>query len=388
MRVVILAPPGVQSLDVVGPAEVFWEAARRLGDPSAYEVQVMGTTAGAVCGTGNLRFLADATIYDPDEPIDTLLVGGDPSFDKIDPAVTAWLSRRAPTVRRYGSVCTGVFFLAAAGLLDGRRVTTHWECADKLRSDFPNLIVDDNQIFIRDGALCTTAGVSAGMDLALALVEEDFGRELALIVARYMVMFLKRPGGQSQFSAHLAAQMSTKSQIQEAQEYVLENLSKDLSVDALALRAGMSTRNFSRVFRRELKYTPAAFVDAARIDAARRMLADTRTPLQRVARACGFGTVNSMRRVFVRNLGVSPHDYRKSFRSAYSDRDATPKTPRRLDAGEAANSFQGKAKQPLWSERAGAGQVGVLSGALPSGALRSVGGRSAGPSLRSKPSRP
>ena len=144
---------------------------------------------------GQPRFLSDRTIYDPDEPIDTLLVGGDPAFDEMDPAVPAWLARRAPTVRRYGSVCTGVFFLAAAGLLDGRRVTTHWECADKLRNDFPNLVVDDNQIFIRDGALCTTAGVTAGMDLALALVEEDFGRELALIVARYMVMFLKRPGG-------------------------------------------------------------------------------------------------------------------------------------------------------------------------------------------------
>jgi len=384
MRVVILAPPGVQSLDVVGPTEVFWEAARRLGDPNAYEVQVMGTTEGAVCGTGNLRFLVDSTIYDPDEPIDTLLVGGDPSFDEIDPAVTAWLRRRAPAVRRYGSVCTGVFFLAAAGLLDGRRVTTHWECADKLRNDFPNLTVDDNQIFIRDGALCSTAGVSAGMDLALALVEEDFGRELALIVARYMVMFLKRPGGQSQFSAHLAAQMSTKSQIQQVQEYVLENLSKDLSVDALALRAGMSTRNFSRVFRRELKYTPAAFVDAARIDAARRMLADTQAPLQRVARACGFGNVNSMRRVFVRNLGVSPHDYRKSFRSAYSDMDATPKMPRRPNEKEALKSFQGKAKKPFWSERAGSDLVD----ALPSGALRSAGARSAGPSLRSKPSRP
>jgi transcriptional regulator GlxA family with amidase domain len=384
MRVVILAPPGVQSLDVVGPAEVFWEAARRLGDPHAYEVQVMGTTEGAVCGTGNLRFLADSTIYDPDEPIDTLLVGGDPSFDEIDPAVTAWLSRRAPTVRRYGSVCTGVFFLAAAGLLDGRRVTTHWECADKLRKDFPNLIVDDNQIFIRDGALCTTAGVSAGMDLALALVEEDFGRELALIVARYMVMFLKRPGGQSQFSAHLAAQMSTKSQIQQAQEYVLENLSADLSVDALALRAGMSTRNFSRVFRRELKYTPAAFVDAARIDAARRMLSDTKTPLQRVAGACGFGTVNSMRRVFVRNLGVAPHDYRKSFRSAYSDADMTRKVPRRQNEGEASESFQRNAKKPFWPERTGVD----LMDALPSGALRSAGAESAGPSLRSKPSRP
>ncbi len=350
MRVAILAPPGVQSLDVVGPAEVFWEAARRLGDPTAYEVQIMGTTAGAVCGTGSLRFLADRTIYDPDEPIDTLLVGGDPTFDEIDPAVSAWLRRRAPTVRRYGSVCTGVFFLAAAGLLDGRRVTTHWECADKLRSDFPNLLVDDNQIFIRDGSLCTTAGVTAGMDLALALVEEDFGRELALIVARYMVMFLKRPGGQSQFSAHLAAQMSTRSQIQQAQEYVLENLSADLSVDVLAHRAGMSTRNFSRVFRRDVKLTPAGFVDAARIDAARRMLADTKMPLQRIARACGFGNLNTMRRAFVRNLGVAPLDYRKSFRSAYADgANSKAKSHTARETG-VSKSPRREAKELLWQE--------------------------------------
>jgi transcriptional regulator GlxA family with amidase domain len=318
MRVVILAPPGVQSLDVVGPAEVFWEAARRLGDPGAYDVQVMGTTAGAVCGTGSLRFLTDRTIYDPDEPIDTLLVGGDPSFDAIDPAVTAWLKRRAPSIRRYGSVCTGVFFLAAAGLLDGRRVTTHWECADKLEREYPGLIVDADQIFIREGALCTTAGVTAGMDLALALVEEDFGRALALIVARYMVMFLKRPGGQSQFSAHLAAQMSSKTTIQQAQEYALEHLSADLSVEALALHAGMSTRNFSRVFRREVNSTPAEFVEAARLDAARRMLEDTTTPLQRIAHMCGFDNVDSMRRVFIRNVGIAPLDYRKRFRSAWS----------------------------------------------------------------------
>lgn len=379
MRIVILAPPGVQSLDVVGPAEVFWEAARRLGDPSAYQVQVMGTTKGAVCGTGSLRFLSDLTIYDPDEPIDTLLVGGDPAFDEIDPAVTAWLRRRVPSVRRYGSVCTGVFFLAAADLLDGRHVTTHWECADKLRRDFPNLIVDDNKIFIRDGALCTTAGVTAGMDLALALVEEDFGRELALVVARYMVMFLKRPGGQSQFSAHLAAQMSTKSQIQQAQEYVLENLCADLSVDKLALRAGMSTRNFARVFRREVKFTPAAFVDAARTDAARRMLAETKTPLQRVARACGFGNLNTMRRVFLRNLGVAPLDYRKSFRSAYADAEMIGKPPRRPVDGEAQTSLQQKAKKVVCSERPGTELLG---------ALQAAGTTPGGPPARSKPVRP
>jgi transcriptional regulator GlxA family with amidase domain len=332
MRIVILAPPGVQSLDVVGPAEVFWEAARRLGDPSAYQVQVMGTTAGAVCGTGSLRFLADRTIYDPDEPIDTLLVGGDPAFDQIDPAVTAWLRRRVPSIRRHGSVCTGVFFLAAAGLLDGKRVTTHWECAAKLEREYPKLIVDADQIFIHDGVLCTTAGVTAGMDLALALVEEDFGRELALIVARYMVMFLKRPGGQSQFSAHLAAQMSSKTSMQRAQEYALENLTADLSVEALALHAGMSTRNFARVFRREMNMTPAEFVEAARLDAARRMLVDTSTPLQRVAHICGFGNVDGMRRTFVRNIGIAPLDYRKRFRTAW----AGIREPAEMDMAEQA----------------------------------------------------
>ena len=319
MRIVLLAPPGVQSLDVVGPAEVFWEAARRLGDTDAYEVQVMGTKPGPVCGTGSLRFVADRTIYDPDQPIDTLLVAGDPAFDEIDPAIIDWLKRRAPSVRRYGSICTGVFILAAAGLLAERRVTTHWECAEKLKAEYPELLVDPDQIFIIEGGLCTAAGVTAGIDLALALVEQDYGRELALIVARYMVMFLKRPGGQSQFSAHLVAQMSGKTNIQKAQEYVLENLAADLSIDALALRAGMSSRNFARVFRREIEMTPAEFVEVARLDAARRILVDTATPLQSIASMCGFGGVDGMRRAFVRNLGISPLEYRKRFRTAWTD---------------------------------------------------------------------
>jgi transcriptional regulator GlxA family with amidase domain len=317
MRVVILAPPGVQSLDVVGPAEVFWEAARRLGDSKAYEIQVMSTSVGPVQGTGGLRFLADTNIFEPDEPIDTLLVGGDPSFDVIDPAVVHWLRRRAHQVRRYGSVCTGVFLLAAAGLLDGKRVTTHWECAGRLKSEFPDLDIDADQIFIQDGSLYTTAGVTAGMDLALAMVEEDYGRELALIVARYMVMFLKRPGGQSQFSAHLAAQMSGKTRIQQAQEFVIGNLTQQLSVENLAKQAGMSTRNFARVFRQEMGITPAEFVDAARLDAARRLLEDTAKPLQSIASVCGFGNVDGMRRTFIRNLGVSPGGYRRRFRSAW-----------------------------------------------------------------------
>ncbi|MBK3798117.1 helix-turn-helix domain-containing protein [Azospirillum brasilense] len=315
MRIVLLAPPGVQALDVVGPAEVFWEAARRLGDPKAYEVQVMGTAEGPVCGTGSLRFLADRTIHDPDQPIDTLLIAGAPSFSAIDPAVIDWLRRRAPEVRRYGSICTGVFLLAATGLLDGRRVTTHWECADKLRAEFPTLTVDSDQIFIRDGNISTAAGVTSGIDLALSLLEEDHGRELALLVARYMVMFLKRPGGQSQFSAHLAAQVSSRTGIQKIQAYVLDNLSADLSVEALASQAGMSSRNFARVFKRDVGRPPADFVEAARLDAARRMLVDSSAPLQRVAYVCGFGDASTMRRAFVRNLGINPADYRKRFRT-------------------------------------------------------------------------
>ncbi len=279
----------------------------------------MGTRPGPVCGTGSLRFLADSTIYDPDQPIDTLLVAGDPAFDEIDPAIIGWLKRRVPSVRRYGSICTGVFFLAAAGLLDGRRVTTHWECADKLRNEYPNLMVDPDQIFIIEGGLCTAAGVTAGIDLALALVEQDYGRELALIVARYMVVFLKRPGGQSQFSAHLAAQMSSKTSIQKVQEYVLENLSAELSIEALATLAGMSPRNFARVFRREIEMTPAEFVEAARLDAVRRMLVDTAKPLQSIAHICGFGGLDGMRRAFVRNIGISPLEYRRRFRTAWSD---------------------------------------------------------------------
>jgi transcriptional regulator GlxA family with amidase domain len=324
MRVVILAPQGVQSLDVVGPAEVFWEAARRLGDPDAYQVQVMGISNEPIRGTGALRFLPDRTISDPDEPIDTLFVAGDPSFQEVAPEVSDWIARRAPESRRYASICTGAFLLAQAGLLDGRVVTTHWECADKLRDEFPHLKVDSDQIFIRDGQLSTAAGVTSGIDLALAFVEEDHGRDIALIVARYMVVFLKRPGGQSQFSAHLTAQIADKGPIQSIVDYVLSDLRSDLSVEALAARAKMSTRKFSRVFVRDIGATPADFVEAARLDAARRLLQDSSMPLQRVADRCGFDDVHKMRRVFQRTLGVGPTDYRATFQTSLP----TPKRSR------------------------------------------------------------
>lgn len=315
MRIVLLAPPGVQSLDIVGPAEVFWEAARRMNNPGAYDIQIMSTGAASVPGTGQLRFVADRTIDDDDEPIDTLLVAGDPSFRDIEPRLIDWLRRRVPSVRRYGSICTGVFILAAAGLLEGKRVTTHWECAAKFREDFPHIALDTDPIFIRDEALYTAAGVTAGIDLALALVEEDCGRDVAMIVARYMVVFLKRPGGQSQFSAHLVGQMSETSVIQKAQEYVLANLASPLHIDSLAGEIGMSARNFARVFRREVGMPPGEFVTAARTDAARRLLEDTALPLKQIASKAGFTDVNTMRRAFTKTLGVSPQHYRGRFQS-------------------------------------------------------------------------
>jgi transcriptional regulator GlxA family with amidase domain len=335
MKIVILAPQGVQSLDVVGPAEVFWEAARRLGDPDAYHVQVMGVSDEPIRGTGALRFLPDRTIHEPDEPIDTLLVAGDPSFQELEPAVTQWLARRAPETRRYGSICTGVFLLAGAGLLEGKRVTTHWECADKLRQDYPGLNIDPDQIFIREGQLSTAAGVTSGIDLALALVEEDYGRDIALIVARYMVVFLKRPGGQSQFSAHLTAQIADKGPIQSIAEHILTHLRADLSVDTLAGRANMSTRNFSRVFLRDIGVTPADFVEAARLDAARRMLQDSAMALQRIADRCGFADVHGMRRVFQRKLGVGPTDYRATFQTS-SPPEKPPRAAPRISGAPGA----------------------------------------------------
>ncbi|MQW86160.1 GlxA family transcriptional regulator [Sinorhizobium saheli] len=322
MRIVVLAPPGVQSLDVVGPAEVFWEAARRCGDMSRYDIQIMSTGQPSIGGTGQLRFLADRTIFDSDEPIHTLLVAGDPSFQAIDPKVISWLRRRVPTVRRYGSICTGVFLLAAAGLLEGKRVTTHWECTPRFRKEYPHIELEPDAIYVRDGKLITAAGVTAGIDLALALVEEDLGREVALTVARYMVMFVKRPGGQSQFSTHLVGQMSETSFIQKAQNFILANLERELHVDAIARNVGMSTRNFGRVFRHELGMTPLDFIIAARTDAARRLLEDTERPLQAIAKACGFADVAAMRRAFAKTIGVTPNEYRARFQILRDHRSA------------------------------------------------------------------
>ncbi|HEY5397880.1 MAG TPA: helix-turn-helix domain-containing protein, partial [Trebonia sp.] len=231
-----------------------------------------------------------------------------------DPDLVRWLRGNAPRARRLASVCTGAFLLAEAGLLAGRTVTTHWERCDDLAAQYPDVTVDPDPIYIKDGALATSAGVTAGIDLALALVEDDLGRDAALAVARQLVVFLRRPGSQSQFSAQLSAQLAERQPLREVQQWIAEHPAADLSVETLAGRASLSPRQFARAFAAETGLPPGRYVDLARLEAARRHLEDTADGVEQAARACGYGTPEAMRRAFVRALGVSPAEYRRRFR--------------------------------------------------------------------------
>jgi transcriptional regulator GlxA family with amidase domain len=314
-RVVIVAFPGVQSLDVIGPAEVFRTAAALV--PGAYSVEIVAARSGPVPST-SVALVADRSFRACRGALDTLVVAGGPgSRDAArDQATVGWVRAAASRARRVSSVCTGAFVLAEAGLLDGHRATTHWANCDRLAERYPAVSVERDPIFVRDGNVYTSAGVTAGMDLALALVEEDLGRKTALEAARWLVLFVKRPGGQSQFSARLAAQTADREPLREVQDWIDGNLEADLSVAALAERAHMSERNFARAFRRELGLTPAAYVEVARIEAARMSLESTGAPVEVVAREAGFGTVETMRRAFHRRLGVGPAEYRTRFQSS------------------------------------------------------------------------
>lgn len=318
-RVAILTYDLGQSLDVTGPLEVFSIASRLLleenpGGAPFYETEILAPQAGAVTMGSGLRILADRAYSEAKGPIDTLVIaGGEVRQLAGDAQLLRWLVRMQPKVRRLASVCTGAFLLAEAGLLDGRRATTHWRWAPALSARYPGIDVDPDALFVRDGNIYTSAGVTAGMDLALALVEEDLGHRLALSVARHMVLFLKRPGGQRQFSSHLEAQTLPRGALKDLPEWILDNLDADLSVEALAQRTAMSPRNFARVFTRELGMTPAKFVERARVERARRVLEEDVAPLESVASSCGFGSAERMRRSFQRHLRVVPQDYRKRF---------------------------------------------------------------------------
>jgi transcriptional regulator GlxA family with amidase domain len=316
MNVGVLALPGVQLLDVVGPLDVFAEANHQLGS-EAYRPLVIGENTRAIRSSSGVRVVPDVLISSRTR-FDTLLVAGTPELpNQIERAeVHRFLRRRASEVRRLGSICTGTFTLARAGLLHGCRVTTHWVAAARLAAAHPELTVESDRIHVRHGNVYTSAGITAGIDLALALVEDDFGRKLALAVARHMVVFLKRPSGQSQFSAHLAAQTAERTAIEQAQSWCLANLGANLSVPALAKHVGMSARSFARHFRKETDTTPQAFVESARVEAARRLIEETQHSLKEVAAVTGFHDFNTLRRAFMRRLQSTPGKYRESFRSA------------------------------------------------------------------------
>ncbi|MYV62846.1 helix-turn-helix domain-containing protein, partial [Streptomyces sp. SID4931] len=245
----------------------------------------------------------------------TLLVPGGHGTRGSHPELTGWLREHAPRAERLVSVCTGALLLAEAGLLDGHRVTTHWNYCDRLARDYPAVRVDPEPIFVRDGRLATSAGVTAGIDLALALVEEDHGRDLALTIARHLVVFLRRPGNQAQFSAQLSAQTARREPLREVQHWITQHPDADLGVDALAARARLSPRHFARAFRAETGTTPGRYVERVRLEHARRLLEDTADGVERIARASGYGTPEAMRRAFVKTLATAPAEYRRRFRT-------------------------------------------------------------------------
>ncbi|MEU6086604.1 GlxA family transcriptional regulator [Streptomyces sp. NPDC047085] len=311
----------VQSLDVTGPVEVF--AGAELSCPGSYRIRTASLDGGPVRTSSGLTLVPDTALADAPEP-HTLLVPGGRGTRRPDPRLTDWLRAHAPRAERLVSVCTGAILLAEAGLLDGRRATTHWAYCDTLARGHPAVEVDPEPIYVRDGEVSTSAGVTSGIDLALALVEEDLGRDVALTVARHLVVFLRRPGNQAQFSAQLAAQTARREPLREVQRWITEHPAGDLTVESLAARARLSPRHFARAFRDETGMTPGRYVDRVRLEHARRLLEDTSGGVEEVSRASGYGTPEAMRRAFVKALGTAPAEYRRRFRPAHLDRMRTP----------------------------------------------------------------
>ncbi|MDF5752638.1 GlxA family transcriptional regulator [Spongiactinospora sp. TRM90649] len=307
-RVVFVVFPGFQMLDLTGPHELFVQA-------GGYVIETVAAEPGPVPSSGGLAVGPVGAIGDCLGPIDTLVVVGGTGRQQArhDHKLVGWLRDAAGRSRRVASVCGGAFLLAEAGLLNGRRVVTHWEDCGTLASAYPLVAVDPDPIFIRDGHVWTSAGITAGMDLALAMVEDDLGPEVARKVARQLVMFVQRPGSQAQFSVQLAAQRPARQPLREVQAWIADNLAERLTVPRLAARAGMSERTFTRVFATEVGSTPAAYVEATRVETARRLLETTDATVERIARDCGFGTPETMYRCFRRTLGVSPGQYRDRF---------------------------------------------------------------------------
>jgi transcriptional regulator GlxA family with amidase domain len=323
-HVVVIVYPGVQPLDAVGPIEVFAgasKAARALGRAGSYRITLASLEGGTVWSGSGIG-LATMPLPEADTRIDTLLLaGGDGERQaRHEAGLMDWIKDAAPDCRRVATVCTGAFLGAQAGLLDGRRVTTHWASAERLATDFENIAVDSDPIYIRDGKYWTSAGVTAGIDLALALVQEDFGVEVAQTVARWLVMFLHRPGGQTQFASPVWVRRAERSTVRAVQQLVEAAPGGDHRVPNLAAAAAMSLRHFTRVFTTEVGETPGRFVERVRLEAARVDLETTNDTLDVIATRCGFGTAESLRRVTQRRLGVAPDTYRRRFRTITGER--------------------------------------------------------------------
>ncbi|OEJ34421.1 GlxA family transcriptional regulator [Streptomyces subrutilus] len=326
--VVIVLFDGVDLLDVTGPPEVFSLLRREVGDAAGYDVVLAAETMDPVTTSAGVRILPDTTFREvtsasaSGRSIDTLLVPGSVELDGrgrvravTDPAVVSRVKALAGRARRVASVCVGAHILADAGLLDGRRATTHWSTARQLAAEHPAVEVDADPIFIRDRDVWTGAGISACLDLSLALVAEDFGEAVALRIARQLVMYLKRPGGQSQFSVPLEP-VSTTRRVEDLRHHITRNIAAPLTVGDLAAHAHVSGRQLTRIFKTELGMTPAAYVESARVEVARNHLESTDATLERVASACGFHTTDTLIRAFRRRLDTTPTEYRNRFRSA------------------------------------------------------------------------
>lgn len=326
--VVMLAFEDVQLLDVAGPVQVFASANEMAcgtrGAPShgaPYRIVVVSHRGGPIRSSSGLPLLTQAMAKAVSgQRIDTLILPGGPGVDHAmsDKGTVAWIRRQASSASRVASVCTGAFLLAEAGALSGRAATTHWKFCGRLQQDYPDIKVDPDPIYVRDGSVWTSAGVTAGIDLSLALVQDDLGRKLAMQVARQLVVFLNRPGGQSQFSMPLAAQTAAAdgnapNHFEPLHDWIADNVAGDLRVERLAERAGMSPRNFARIYAATIGVTPARMVEKIRIEAVRRSLEETDMPIKRIAAACGFQQEERLRRAFARQVGTTPAEYRRRF---------------------------------------------------------------------------
>lgn len=283
-----------------------------------YEIEVVASEPGVVFEVQGLKVVADKPYQRLRGPVDTLLFAPmkfQDLFDRKD-GFLPWVERMSAKVRRVGTICFATYILAEAGVLDGRKVTTHWELQKDFKARYPDVILESDPIYVKDGHVYTSAGATSGVDMTLALVEEDYGHEVARRLAQSLVLFLKRPGSQAQFSVQLSAQLPEDQRLADLQSYIYENLADDLRVDVLAARVGMSPRNFSRTFAREIGMAPGRFTEQCRLEVARQRLAESQAPLSEIAERCGYGTAAGMRTAFERNLGVSPRAYRQRFSTA------------------------------------------------------------------------